>query len=86
MDPTTQAGEEAAKVLDALAVISTEFSCHSKAPPHTLVLSAGKLRETCDVIDEAVRALREILKIAVENSGGPVSESALRKLDDSANE
>lgn len=84
MNPTERAGKEAVKVLDALAVVSTRLSLSFQIAPHMLVLSEGKVRETCDAIDEAVRSLREILLIAAENGEGPVSPSALRKSDESA--
>ena len=72
MDPTRQAADEAAKVLDALAAVSMELSCHCDGAPHKLVLSASEVRETCEKIDEAVCALKKILEIAVENGHGPV--------------
>ena len=73
MNPTREAADEAAKVLDTLAAVSMELSCHCGAPPHTLVLSAAKVQETCGRIDEAVAALKKILEIAVRNGQGPVS-------------
>ena len=76
MDPTRQAAEEAAKVLEALAVMSMELSCHCDVPSHKLVLSASKVRETCQRIDDAVCALKKILEIAVHNGHGPVPHIA----------
>jgi len=73
VDSTQLAGKEAGKVLDALAAISVQLSCHANAPPHTLVLSASKVRETCDAIDQAVTSLKKILTIAADERGGPVS-------------
>ena len=76
-DPTEQAAQEAARALDALASVSIELSCHCDTHPSTLVLSAGKLRETCATIDDAVRALKEILEIAAASGHGPVPRSSL---------
>jgi len=72
MDPTRQAADEASKVLDALAAVSMELSCHCGVPAHTLVLSASQVQETCQKIDDAVCALKKILEIAVRNGHGPV--------------
>ena len=47
MNPTRQAADEASKVLDALAAVSMELSCHCGVPAHTLVLSASQVQETC---------------------------------------
>ena len=74
MNPTREAAYEAAKVLDALAAVSMELSCHCDVPPHTLVLSASKVQETCTKIDDAVCALKKILEIAVRNGQGPVPD------------
>jgi hypothetical protein len=76
MNPTRQAADEAAKVLDALAAVSMELSCHCGEPPHTLVLSAREVGETCAKIDDAVCALKKILEIAVQNGEGPVPHLA----------
>jgi len=78
MDSTREAADEAAKVLDALAAVSMELSCHCDVPPHTLVLPASKVQETCQKIDEAVCALKKILEIAVRNGHGPVPHLAAR--------
>ena len=86
MDPTRQAADEAAKVLEALAVMSMELSCHCDGPSHELVLSAREVRETCQRIDDAVCALKKILEIAVENGHGPVPHIADRSPGESANE
>ncbi len=72
MSSLKRASEEAAKVLDTLAAVSVELSCHYYAPPHTLVLPASKVRETCDAIDVAVSALKKILAIAADEGQGPV--------------
>jgi hypothetical protein len=76
MDPTRRAADEAAKVLDALAAVSMELQCHCGEPPHKLVLSASKVRETCEKIDDAVCALKKILEIAVQNGQGPIPHLA----------
>ena len=86
MDPTRQAADEAARVLDALAAVSMELSCHCDVPAHTLVLSASKVQETCAKIDEAVGALKKILEIAVENGHGPVPHLAAAPPSEPANE
>jgi len=72
MEPTRQAANEASKVLDTLAAVSVDLQCHCGEPPHKLVLSASKVQETCEKIDEAVIALKKILAIAVMNGQGPV--------------
>ena len=86
MNPTREAAGEAAKVLDALAAVSVELSCHCGVPPHTLVLSAAKVQETCGRIDDAVCALKKILEIAVRNGQGPVSHLGASGPSESANE
>jgi hypothetical protein len=86
MNPTREAADEAAKVLDALAAVSMELSCHCGQPPHTLVLSASKVQETCSKIDDAVCALKKILEIAVRNGQGPVSYLRMSGPSESANE
>jgi len=86
MDPTRQAAEEAAKVLEALAVMSMELSCHCDVPSHKLVLSASKVQETCQRIDDAVSALKKILEIAVHNGHGPVPHVADSPPGEPANE
>jgi len=86
MNPTRQAADEAAKVLDALAAVSMELSCHCDVPPHTLVLSASKVQETCSKIDDAVSALKKILEIAVRSGQGPVSYFGTSGVSESANE
>jgi len=86
MDPTRQAADEAAKVLEALAAVSMELQCHCGEPPHKLVLSAGKVQETCGKIDDAVCALKKILAIAVQNGQGPVPHLAPPARTRSAND
>ena len=86
MDPTRQAADEASKVLDALAAVSMELSCHCGAPAHTLVLSASQVQETCEKIDDAVCALKKILEIAVRNGHGPVPHLAAPHPGEPANE
>jgi hypothetical protein len=86
MNPTRQAADEAAKVLDALAAVSMELSCHCGVPPTTLVLSASKVQETCAKIDEAVCALKKILEIAVRNGQGPVPRLGSPGSSEPANE
>lgn len=86
MNPTRQAADEAAKVLDALAAVSMELSCHCGVPAHTLVLSASQVQETCAKIDDAVCALKKILEIAVRNGHGPVPHLAPSGPSEPANE
>lgn len=86
MNPTREAADEAAKVLDNLAAISVELTCHCSVPPHTLVLSAAKVQETCSRIDDAVGALKKILEIAVRNGAGPVAHLGTSGPSESANE
>jgi hypothetical protein len=70
---------EAAKVLDALAVISHDLACHGRGEPEDKVLSAGQVAEVCTAIDSAVQSLRRILKISDQNGHGPLSHSARRR-------
>ena len=86
MNPTREAADEAAKVLDTLAAVSTELSCHCGESPHTLVLSAAKVQETCSKIDDAVGALKKILELAVRAGQGPVSYLGKPGSGESANE
>ena len=86
MNPTREAADEAAKVLDALAAVSMELNCHCDVPPHTLVLSASKVQETCSKIDDAVCALKKILEIAEHSGNGPVSYLGASASTESANE
>lgn len=86
MDPTRQAANEASKVLDTLAAVSVDLQCHCGEPAHKLVLSASKVQETCDKIDEAVVALKKILAIAVMNGQGPVPDVGSSAQNGSANE
>jgi len=86
MDPTRQAADEAAKVLETLAAMSVELQCHCGQPPHKLVLSASQVQETCAKIDDAVSALKKILEIAVENGQGPVPHLAPSGRNSRANE
>jgi hypothetical protein len=65
--------KEAARALDALAALSVELSCHCDRPPDELVLDAGKLKETCSAIDEAVASLRRVLMLAERRDGPLVS-------------
>lgn len=86
MNPTKQAAEEATKVLDALAAVSMELNCHCGGAPHTLVLSASEVQETCVKIDDAVCALKKILEIAVQNGQGPAPHLSSSRPNESANE
>ncbi len=86
MDPTRQAADEASKVLDALAAVSMELSCHCGEPAHKLVLSASQVQETCEKIDDAVCALKKILEIAVRTGHGPAPHPVAPRPSEPANE
>ena len=59
---------EAGKVLDTLAALSVRLSCHTcDTAPDSLVLEAGKVKEACDAIDDAVSSLKRILAITDAN-------------------
>lgn len=62
---------EAGKVLDTLAALSLELSCHCDVSPDTLVLPAGKVKDACEAIDDAVAALKRILAIT-DAKGTPI--------------
>jgi hypothetical protein len=71
MQPARDTAAEAGKILDDLAALSIDLSCHCDALPHALVLPASKVREACDAIDDAVASLKRILSIAAASGGGP---------------
>lgn len=71
MQPAKQTAIEAGRILDDLAALSIDLSCHCDVPPHTLVLPAGKVREACDAIDDAVASLKRILAIAAASGNMP---------------
>ena len=52
---------ELGRVLDALNAIRLDLSCYGNHPPHVLVLSAAKVRDTCRALDDAVFGLKRIL-------------------------
>lgn len=68
---------QADKILDALAALSADLACHCEVPPHTMILPAGKVREACDAIDQAVAALKRILELEHASGRGPVSPGEL---------
>jgi hypothetical protein len=70
---------EAGKVLDTLAALSVELACHCDVTPDTLVLEAGKLKEACDAIDDAVSALKRILAITDASGASIIVDSAGHK-------
>ena len=74
--PANDTNGEAARVLDDLVALSFNLSCHCDVPPHTLVLSAAKIREACEAIDDAVASLKRILANASAGEGGPHSPAA----------
>ena len=69
--PANDTAVEAARVLDDLAALSIDLSCHCNAPPHSLVLTAAKIREACEAIDDAVASLKRILTTASGSGSGP---------------
>lgn len=69
--PANYTSVEVARVLDDLAALSIDLSCNCDVPPHRLVLPAGKVREACEAIDDAVASLKRILAITDSNEGGP---------------
>ena len=70
------AAVEAAKVLDSLAVISHDLSCHGRASPaDAKVLSAEEVAEVCAAINEAVASLRRILAISDAQGAGPLPKT-----------
>lgn len=71
---------EACKVLDALATISIDLSCHREGKPDRLVLSAGRVGEVCDAIDEAVLSLKKMLQVAERHGAGPIPAEVLNKI------
>jgi len=69
--PAKDTAIEVGKILDDLAALSIDLSCHCDVPPHTLVLPASKVREACDAIDDAVASLKRILAIAAASGNAP---------------
>lgn len=67
---------EAGKVLDTLAALSVRLSCRCDVAPDTLVLDAGKVKEACDAIDDAVLSLKRILSIVDAHGTSVVVDSA----------
>ena len=71
MNAFRDAALEAAKVLDSLAVISHDLSCHGRASlPDAKVLSPQEVAEVCAAINEAVASLRRILAISDAQGSG----------------
>jgi hypothetical protein len=68
--PLHDVAVEAAKVLDSLAVISHDLACHARGRADEKLLTGAEVTEVCNAIDETVRSLRRILKIAAENGHG----------------
>ena len=82
MHETKKTAAEVCTVLDSLAALSQELSCHKNQPRDMLVLSAGKTQDACEAIETAVAALREILEIAAAAGGGPIPPAMTDRLDD----
>jgi hypothetical protein len=71
MNAPQETASEAGKALDALAALSVQLSCDCDVHPDTLILPARKVREACNVIDEAVSALKQIMTISAASGDGP---------------
>lgn len=71
---------EACKILDALAVLSLDLSCHRHDKPDRMVLSAKRVVEVCEAIDSAVDSLKHILEITEAGGAGPLSSGMVRKI------
>ena len=84
LDATTtrETAIEVSKVLDALAALSYDISCHDDIPDDELVLPAGRVRETCGAIREAVTALKRILLISEQHGGGVIPKDVLQRIRD----
>lgn len=82
MHETKKTAAEVCTILDSLAALSQDLSCHSGEPRDTLVLSAGKTQDACQAIEAAVASLREILEIAQAAGGGPIPPVVAGRLDD----
>jgi len=82
MQDTKKTALEVSTILDSLAALSQDLSCHKGAPRDALVLSAGKTQDACAALDSAISALRSILEIAVEGGGGPIPGAVAERLDD----
>lgn len=81
VQPTSETATEVCKVLDALAALGVDLMCDCDVPPDTMILSAQKTRDACAAIEEAVTALRNILRISVAAGGGPIPPRVAHKLD-----
>ena len=81
VQPTKEVSIEVAKILDSLAVLSTDLKCADDIPDEELVLPAHKTRIACAALDQAVAALKQILQISVEAGGGPVPVFVANRLD-----
>jgi len=82
MDATTtkETAAEVCKILDRLTALSVDLSCHRGGPAGRVVLTADKVRDSCNTINEAVASLKHILRIAEAHGGGLISPSELRRL------
>jgi hypothetical protein len=84
MPTTKQTAAEVGTILDSLAALSQDLSCHGKGKGDELVLSASKTLEACEAIDSAVDALKKILALTVAAGGGPVPPTVAKRLDDAS--
>ena len=83
MDANTskQTAAEVGKVLDALATLSYDIDCHCDVADDEKVLTAGRVRETCAAIRQAVTALKRILQITEEHGGGLIPLYITQRLE-----
>ena len=79
MSPAGERSLEIGRILDALAAVSVDLSCHCDAPPDRLVLSAAKVREACNAIDQAVGGLKRLLHDAEAEGGAAIAPEVLQR-------
>lgn len=79
MDTTTtkETAIEVCKVLDRLTALSVDLSCHHDGKAGRVVLTADKVQDSCKTINEAVKSLKHILRLAEANGGGLIPPAAL---------
>ena len=82
MDVTTtkETAIEVCRILDALTALSVDIACHDDIPAVQLVLSAEKVRDSCEAISEAVSSLKRILQITEAHGGGLIPPAVVKKL------
>ena len=82
MDVTTtkETAIEVCRILDALTALSVDIACHDDIPAVQLVLSAEKVRASCEAISDAVSSLKRILQITEAHGGGLIPPAVVTKL------